>query len=224
MTPIQWQPGPVRPHLAAGAVDVWCADADAAADPRALLSADERARANRFLRAEHGARWAAARAVLRALLGAYLGVDPRGLHFETGAHGKPQLAGGGRLRFNLSHSADLVLVAIADDREVGIDVELPRRAVDHVAIARRVLGDAEAGRLAAIADPRERERAFLRGWVRWEAVLKCRGVGIGGEQDPLSGPNPWVHELEIAPPAAAALAVEHGPCSVRCWRWPAVGG
>jgi len=200
-----------------GVVDVWRADlATASEAERALLSDAERERAARFVRAEDERRWASARGVLRAVLGATLGADPRELRFAAGPHGKPALSG--RLRFNLSHSADLVLVAVTLDREVGVDVELPRRAVDHVAIARKVLGAAEAERLRAL-DPPDREREFLRAWVRWEAVLKCHGTGIGGAAERPAGPDPWTCDLDPGPPAAAALAVEGGPCELRLLRW-----
>ncbi len=230
MTPTAWPAGPARPRLDVGVVDVWRADLAAArAAPDALLLPEERERAARFADPAHGRRWSAARAILRALLGAYAGAAPRELRFAEGAHGKPALAsevsGGAagaaeRLRFNLSHSGDVALYAVTLDREVGVDVELPRRAVDHVGIARRILGAAEAERLAAL-DPAARERAFLRAWVLWEAVLKCRGAGIGGADAPVDGPEPWVRELAIGAPAAAALAVADGPAAVRCWRWPA---
>lgn len=222
MTCIHWQPGPAAPRLAPATVDVWRADLVAAAargGGHASLSGDERERAARFARPEDGERWAAARGILRALLGAYAGMDPRALRLEAGPHGKPRLASEERLRFNLSHSGDVALYALALDREVGVDVELPRRTADHVAIARRILGDGEAERLAAL-DPSAREREFLRAWVRWEAVLKGRGTGIGGAGAPSGGPDPWVEQLDVGEPAAAALAVEGGPCAVRYWRWP----
>jgi len=229
MTHDAWPAGPARPRLDADAVDVWRADlAGAHDDPRALLDIAERERAARFVEAGHGRRWAAARAALRALLALYTDANPRELRFTEGPHGKPALAAGedGRasaLRFNLSHSGDTALIAIANEREIGVDVELPRRMVDHVAIARRILTAEEADRIAAIKDPGERERAFLQAWVRWEAVLKCYGTGIGGAVTPPNGPEPWVVDLDPNPPAAAALAVEHGPIAVRTWRWPPGG-
>jgi len=220
VTKTPWQPGPARPRLADDAVDVWLIVLDGTrADDS--LSAEERERAARFVREEDRDRWTSARAALRELLGAYAAADPRQLRFVEGPHGKPALAGDdGALRFNLSHSAGTAVIAVARGREVGVDVELPRRAVDHVAIARRVLDADQADRIAAIEDLAERERAFLSAWVRWEAVLKCRGTGIGGGEDVSTGPPPWVAELPIAPPAAAALAVEEGPVAVRTWRWP----
>lgn len=214
----RWEPGPPHPRLAAATVDVWRVELGAGGAHGDALGAEERARAARFVQPQAGERWAAARGALRALLGAYLDADPATLRFAAGPHGKPALADGA-LRFNLSHSGDVALCALARDREVGVDVELPRRAVDHVAIARRVLGEGEAARLAALG-PAERERAFLRAWVRWEAALKCRGVGIGGAERPQAGPEPWVRELELGGPGAAALAVAGGPVAVRCRRWP----
>ncbi len=218
----QWEPGPLRPQLATDVVDVWRMDlAGGGDDLRELLSDEERERVARFLRAEDGARWGHAHGILRALLARYADADARALRFAEGPHGKPRLVGHD-IRFNLSHSGDTGMIAVARDREVGVDVELPRRSVDHVAIARRILGEAEAERLAALDGP-DREREFLRAWVRWEAVLKCRGTGIGGTDDPPTGPDPWVVELDVGPPSAAALAVEDGPCAVRCWQWRGAG-
>jgi 4'-phosphopantetheinyl transferase len=230
MPETRWMPPPERPRIAAGTVDVWRADLARGGQRECeLLSSEERARAARFVRADAGRRWAAARGILRALLGAYADVAPAALRFAEGPHGKPRIAswscgtlGGQRLRFNVSHSGDVALYAVALEREVGIDVELPHRAVDHVAIARRIFGEREAERLAGL-DPAVREREFLRAWVRYEAVVKCRGTGIGGAVDPSAAAEPWVRELDVGPAAAAALAVEGGTCSVRCWQWPAAG-
>lgn len=244
MSHARWPSPPADLRLATGVVDVWAAVLTAAGPrDRVLLSADELARAVRFARGEDGERWAAARGVLRAVLARTAGVDPRELRFADGPHGKPAVVASAagaadprpladaagapalsRVRFNLSHAGDLALIAVTLDREVGVDVELPRRrALDTVAIARRTFGAAEAERLAAL-DAAERATAFLRAWTRWEAVLKCRGVGIGGADEPADEPDPWVHDLDVGPPAAAALAVAGGPCDVRTWRWAPAGG
>jgi 4'-phosphopantetheinyl transferase len=173
------------------------------------------------------------RGVLRALLGGYLQKDPRTLRFTISAHGKPVLredaagssappvsvsARHARISFNLSHSGQLALYAFIETGSVGVDVEVAGRRVDEVAIAARVLGLTEARRLEGLDQP-IREREFLRAWVRDEAVLKCRGTGIGGADGAPSGGAPWVAELDVGARAAAAVALERPPHDLRCWDW-----
>jgi len=184
-------------------VDVRRADlSEVVPGAESLLSAAELARADRFRFAHDRRRWLRARARLRMLLGDYLDIDPRAVRLTTGEHGKPRLAGDEQLFFNVSHAGDLALFAFAS-RDVGVDVELPRPAVDVMAVAERTFGRSEAERLKSL-DPAEREREFLRAWVRHEAALKCRGSGIGGEVDE-SGLR--VTELDVGPKAAAAVAI-----------------
>ena len=222
--PPAWAPGPSRPRPAGDAVDVWRADLDAAGDEVAApLSDDERERAARFVRERDGARWAAAHGILRALLGRYLDADPRALRFVAGEHGKPALSdaqGGAALRFNLSHSAGVALYALAAGREVGVDVELPHRPLDALALAQRVFGADEARRLEPLDAP-AREREFLRLWTRHEALVKCQGTGIARYlRSGVGRPAPWVLELDApAPGAAAALALDGPPCELRCFDW-----
>src|SRR5579859_7358859 len=93
------------------------------------LSEDEHVRAARLHFARDRRRFVAARGILRALLGAYLGIEPRLLQFTYGAHGKPALApthGEVWLSFNLAHSDELALYALARRRPVGVDVERMR--------------------------------------------------------------------------------------------------
>ncbi len=160
--------------------------------------------------------------MLRALLGRYLDRDPLDLCFALGPHGKPTLLQEGEatgdLHFNLSHSGGLALVAVTAGREVGVDVEVPRGRVDELAIAERVLGSEQARRLAAL-NSRARARAFLRAWVAHEAVVKCLGLGLA---TPLEGSPPadlWTAAVDVGPRAAAAVAVEGGPCELRCREW-----
>ena len=95
------------------------------------LSADERDRMGRFRLEKDRWRYLIGRGLLRSLLGRYLDVVPQALRFETMVAGKPHLAScQGELQFNLAHSGDYVLIAIADRRAVGIDVEEVRDDFD----------------------------------------------------------------------------------------------
>ena len=114
-------------------VHVWrialdCGDGDSL---RSGLSSDELARAARFHFERDRTRFSVARAALREILAHYLGASPDEIAFVYGGHGKPALAPPhGDLRFNLSHSHDVALCAVARGREVGVDVERIRELDD----------------------------------------------------------------------------------------------
>jgi 4'-phosphopantetheinyl transferase len=143
---------------------------------REILSPEEARRADGYLQPEDRARARASRALTRTVLAAWTASAPGDLDFETGAHGKPRLKGGGPL-FSISHSVDRLLVAVSDGPDVGVDVEMRRTSRDFDAAARFVFG---AEDLEAI-DPLEddvRVRAILRVWTAKEAALKAIGAGL----------------------------------------------
>lgn len=146
-----------------------------------LLSMDESLRAGRFHREADRARYTAAHGILRYLLGAYLGKDPKEIRFSVGTHGKPSLVpspGQSRLEFNLSHSGDLVLFAFGSEGRVGVDVEEIRADLDHLDLAQRQFSAAEVTELKSLPAGEELE-GFFRCWTRKEAYLKARGEGLG---------------------------------------------
>ncbi|EKD71052.1 MAG: hypothetical protein ACD_46C00285G0002, partial [uncultured bacterium] len=68
-----------------------------------ILSVDEKARGDRFIKREDGVHYKLSRAILRQVLARYLNCPPEKIEFTFGDHGKPSVVGGG-LEFNLSHS------------------------------------------------------------------------------------------------------------------------
>jgi len=138
-----WCNPPTNPSIASGEAHVWRIDLEL---PGAdidrefiLLSADERDRANRFIFKKDRNRYIAARSALRRTLGRYLQDDPAELRFTYGSHGKPSLHSAcnpQNLRFNLSHSGEVALIALAVATEVGIDVERIRENFSCLEIAR----------------------------------------------------------------------------------------
>jgi 4'-phosphopantetheinyl transferase len=147
-----------------------------AGSARALLTAEEIARAEGYARDEDRRRRLAARALLRLTLAEALGRSPTALVFATGAHGKPSLTGAG-LAFSLSHSAERLLIAVSRAGEVGADVERRGVARDLDAAARFAFTAEEQAALAPLSGP-ARERGFLRLWTAKEAALKALGVGM----------------------------------------------
>src|SRR5215471_11579438 len=150
-TPTQqtWKLGPVKPAIWQNEVHVWRARLDAPWSWTfdAALSLEDRTRADRFKFESDRRKFCAARASLRLILSRYLDVKPGRLRLAIGDYGKPfiadkHLAQG--LRFNLSHSHQLALIAITRDREVGVDLEFMRPDFATEEVAGHFFSPAEA--------------------------------------------------------------------------------
>ena len=240
---VEWRRPAGPPALGATDVHVWRVRLDAPDDGPALLAVladDERERLARFVFPRLGERYVTARGRLRLLLARYLGVDAAVLRFVYGPRGKPALAEGAHadLRFNLSHSGDLALVAVTRGREVGVDVEADRPDFATEATARRFFSAAEVEAFLALP-PASRHEAFFRCWTRKEAYIKALGDGLALPLDSFdvaigeaateillaTRPDPaearrW-RLAALAPGAgyAGAVAVEGQGWRLQCWDW-----
>jgi 4'-phosphopantetheinyl transferase len=204
------------------------------------LSADERDKMQRFRFERDRRRYLVGRGLLRSLLGRYLDVAPQDLRFETTAAGKPHLASGqGQLQFNLAHSGEYVLIAIADGRAVGIDVEAIRDDFDIGEIAVHFFSLDERRDLEMLTG-RARIEAFFECWTRKEAYVKARGEGLSlpldqfdvslrpGEParliatrpDPAEAKRWQLSGLDVADGYKAALVVEGQGGTLRFWNSP----
>ena len=200
-----WIPGSQRPDQPSGEVHVWRAELDRGSWPsHELLPPAERERAEGMRRPLPRDRWVASRWALRGVLARYLDEDPAAVALRLGERGKPALADPtATLRFNLSHSGALALIAVTEGLEVGVDVEEIDPERDVVPLAERGLDPAAAAAVRA-APPEARATAFHEAWVRREAVIKCLGGGLGA---PLPPDPVAVSALDAGPGYAAALAV-----------------
>ena len=152
------------------------------------LSLDERDRAHRFYFEKDRQRYTVARGLLRVLLGDALRIKPSELRFCYGPHGKPGLAFASDIRFNLSHSHDIVMIiAIGRSREVGVDVEWIGRPSGIDGIAELYFSHSEQQALACLPEE-SRRRAFFACWTRKEAYVKARGDGLARPFDSFSVP------------------------------------
>lgn len=183
----RWCPADVAPSkLSNGDVHLWRISIDPEVQPRAtdiagtLLTADEATRATRFQTPQLGGRWILGRAAMRLILSHYSGLSARAIVIGRGAHGKPLMrtAPGARLTpsFNLSHSANLALMAICRRGLIGVDLERIRKVPN----ASRI-----ADLLFSPNGPEQPFRArsdggsldLLRRWTCMESILKARGEG-----------------------------------------------
>lgn len=145
------------------------------------LSAEERARASSFIRAELSRLAIMARGLLRHILSPHAGVSPAALQFACNAWGKPSLiADPGKpppVAFNVSHSANFVAIAVSGGSTVGVDIERERDLDGLDGLCERFLTASERRRVARVPE-RLRSDAFLRLWTRKEAALKASGIGL----------------------------------------------
>ena len=180
MCPRAWSE--IRPvPLAADEIHIWriplAAGPEETARLRPLLSEDERDRADRFHFEVDRTRFIVAHSALRTLLARYLDVKGYREAFYAGPQGKPALTPGASLRFNLAHSKDLGLVALATGREIGVDLEAIDARVEIEEVARRFFSPEECRGLLHLAGERRHE-AFFHVWSQKEAYLKARGDGV----------------------------------------------
>ncbi len=229
-------------RLARDDVHVWQANLDEAkslvTDGERMMSTDERARWQAFNRRDLQDRFALTRLFLRMTLASYVESKPLYIEFASRERGKPSIVGS-TIEFNLSHSAGISVLAITQEREVGIDVERLDPSLDELKIAERFFSHAEYEALTRLSADKRR-RAFFSVWTRKEAFLKGVGLGIGGHLNrfivSVSPDNPPVLErvewapyavehwtlvdLDVGCDCAAALAVAGKTAIVHRFTWP----
>lgn len=169
---------------------------------RRVLNNEERQRADRFFREIHRNRFTVGRGYLRGLLASYLNADPAALEFTYNAQGKPSVdfgRQGGTYAFNLSHSGDQALLAIAGFFTVGVDIEACSASRDLLLIARRFFSAAEQAELLALP-PEQHQAAFYRCWSGKEALLKAWGTGLSTPLDQFS--------VRVAPGEVGVRAID----------------
>ena len=241
-----WSAPPVAPVLTDATVQVWSAGLDRSVQEQqsfaAVLAPDERQRAARFHFERDRNHFVVSRGLLRTILGRYLRIDTREVHFSYGSHGKPALVAPpdrAPLRFNVSHTHGEVLLAFTSRRELGVDIEQIRTIEDAAMIAERFFSAQENVVFRAL-DPQVRDQAFFNCWTRKEAYIKARGEGLSlpldqfdvtfapGDPARLLATRPDPTEarrwtlVSLTPAAGyiAALCVEGDDWQATCWRWP----
>ncbi len=141
-----------------------------------LLSPPEYQRAQRYHFPRHQRRFTIARAMLRLILARYLHTEPDALEFITNPYGKPRIAGQTHLQFNISHSGDLALLAIGQEKELGIDLEhfsgRPFQGIGELMFSPK-----EIHAFSQVPSSM-RSLAFFHIWAQKEAFIKACGMGL----------------------------------------------
>ena len=122
------------------------------------------------------ARFIAAHGFMRSVLALYTQQAAETLEFDKGEHGKPFLIHNPHLHFNLSHSQDIAMLAVAT-QHIGIDVECINRKNDWQKIIQRFFTESEQKKILSL-DESLQQRAFFEVWTRKEAHMKVTGQGL----------------------------------------------
>ncbi len=136
--------------------------------------------------------------------------------FSYGPRGKPALAQSieaGALKFNLSHSGELALVAVTQERDIGVDLEEIRLIEDADQIAEKFFSPRENETLRALSGA-EKLEAFFHCWTRKEAYLKATGDGLARPTKSF--------DVTLAPGEPVRLVNVEGQ-SLEASRWSLVG-
>jgi 4'-phosphopantetheinyl transferase len=167
-------------------IDLWLADCRRPDDDllgryRSLLCEDERRRALRFRFGRDHRRYVVSRALLRTVLSRYAPTPPADWCFAANAYGRPEIANLGEversLSFNLSHSCDLIVLAVTHRRPLGVDIEAVEKARASIQIAERFFATEERAALKAETPEAQVERFFAY-WTLKESYIKARGMGL----------------------------------------------
>jgi 4'-phosphopantetheinyl transferase len=181
-----WTPRPAATPLSppvAGAIHVWLVPlADVPLNgAAAVLTPDEREQASRFVSASLTRRFICKRAALRQILASYARTRPVDIAFGTGAQGKPFLrecdGAASPLEFNMSDAGEHVLVAVAMQRPIGVDIEAIRQIEDADDIIEQHFSAIERATYRRLP-PEQRLIAFFTAWTRKEAYVKAVGLGL----------------------------------------------
>ena len=173
---------------------------------RSLLDHLETERSQRYRLAADRDRFTLAAALLRVVAGKAFGVVASAVVVDRSCdtcgdpHGRPRLPGTD-LQVSISHSGDVVVVAVTPAGPVGVDVE--QLGIGHTDLVPTVCTASELRHVSSSAD-------FYAYWTRKEAVLKATGEGLRRSMTSVevSRPNalPTLESLNGNPGVACRMA------------------
>ena len=163
-----------------------------------ILSPDEKQRADKYRFEKDRQQFTVCRGVLRRIIGGYLSAYPQSVQFSYNRFGKPYLTDLDQsLRFNVSHSHGVAVIAISVNREIGIDIELVDPRVDVFSIAQSAFSVGDVSFLKSLPSTLQ-PATFFTGWTRKEACLKAMGDGLSSSDEHHSAIPSVLKEIDVS--------------------------
>jgi len=170
-----------------GTIHLWLAYYDEINDQqlhrayRQILNDEERKQEPRFYFERDRRRYLVTRALVRTVLSRYSSVHPENWIFSTNEYGRPEIANLDSsclgLTFNISHTHALIVIGVARNCALGVDVENVRTREVSIDIADRYFATSEVSALMALPPNRQQYR-FFEYWTFKESYIKARGMGL----------------------------------------------
>ncbi len=145
-----------------------------------ILTEEEIIRQKKFYFAKHQHQYLVTRAMVKTALSYYENKHPADWEFSKNKYGRPEIANSDvkkKLRFNLSHTDDLIICGITLEKDIGVDVENVSRNGQTIEIADRFFSRNEVNDLLTLPIHQQRNR-FFDYWVLKESYIKACGMGL----------------------------------------------
>jgi len=228
---VTWQSAAEFDFVTGNNVDVWriCISSNFLFLDRltAIMHPEEIERANKYFHTKDKNRHIVCHGVLRIILGKYLNISPVLVEFGIGTNQKPFVKNSNTIRYNISHSGDYILIAIAND-EVGADIEIINKDFDYQDIIGEHFNNEE---INFIKHDNSAERFFML-WTRKEALLKATAKGLDDDLKlicsldgthlisgkTISTKNDWeINSFNLNPQYIASIAIDPSVITARYW-------
>jgi 4'-phosphopantetheinyl transferase len=119
------------------------------------------------------------RALVRTVLSNYENRKPEDWRFENRAYGKPEITSSSiPLRFNISHTKNLIICAVCLTHEIGADVECTEKENDVISIAEQNFSSEELNDIISQKGDKQKRNRFFDYWTLKESHIKASGMGM----------------------------------------------
>ena len=167
-----------------------------------VLSQDERIKQVQFYFEEHRHQYLVTRALLRTTLSLYSDsyVKPEDWIFQVNPYGKPYIESPPLSYtpfFNLSHTKGMIVLAIAPEPIMGVDIEWATRQGNIVQLAEHCFSPSEIADLLKLPYSEQINR-FYELWTLKEAYIKACGMGLSIPLDSFSYHFPMHNRVNIS--------------------------
>lgn len=148
-----------------------------------ILSDEEKEKSGKYKFARDRERAIVTYFFRRKILSVYTGFSPENLSFKVGKSGKPYIDNQELtyLKFNYSHSGDLIVYALSREAEIGVDIELVKEFPDLNSLVKNYFSDNEQKAFLSLDTPKDKLNFFYKIWTRKEAFFKALGTGLNDD-------------------------------------------